>query len=72
MLAVPTPRHAFIDRSAILILWHIAGHVAAATVPSPAAVDEGGALGIMQWVLSTSPDPATADQQLHAALKLVG
>jgi hypothetical protein len=35
------------------------------------AVDESGALSILQWVLSSRPEPAAAEQQLHAAWKMV-
>jgi hypothetical protein len=35
------------------------------------AVDESGALSILQWVLSSRPEPAAAEQQLRAAWKMV-
>lgn len=38
---------------------------------SPAA-DVDGALALLQWVLSAKPDATAAEQQLQAALKLVG
>jgi hypothetical protein len=35
------------------------------------AVDESGALSILQWLLSSRPEPAAAEQQLRAAWKMV-
>ncbi|WIA22560.1 hypothetical protein OEZ85_000994 [Tetradesmus obliquus] len=34
-------------------------------------LDESGALSILQWVLSSRPEPAAAEQQLRAAWKMI-
>lgn len=36
----------------------------------PAAADEAGSRSILQWVLSTRPEPVAAEQQLQAAWQM--